>query len=225
MKFALTSVALLVVMFAVATSCSITKKSGDYACTTSADCNSGRECSEGFCVLHGTSIDASQQPIDARSNIDGGGSNSCPSACTSCSGTGTTKTCTIDCAASGTCGQKVTCPAGYICDVKCNVAGACTKGVACPATGACNVTCSANDSCTGGPSGVTCGTGKCDVQCSGQSSCKDVTCGASCACDVTCTGQNSCGFQNVSCTSNACRSGAGGACSSTVNPDVCDTCP
>ncbi len=226
MKLALTGVALLVLVFGITTSCSITKKSGEYACTTSADCNSGRECSEGFCVLKGTAIDASTQlPIDApKHNIDGG-TNGCPSACTSCTGSGTLKTCTIDCATSGTCDQKVTCPAGYICDVKCNADGACTRGVACPATGACNVTCSANNACTGGNGGVTCGAGKCDVQCSGQGSCKGVTCGSSCACDVICTGQNSCGFQNVTCTSNACRSGTGGACSSTANPSVCDSCP
>ncbi len=220
MKLALTGVALLVIMFAVATSCSITKKSGDYACTSSADCNSGRECSEGFCVLAGTSIDASASIDAPHTNPDGGGgsgSSACPAGCTSCDLAA--KTCTIDCAAGADCSATVKCPEGYKCDVKCDEQNGCRQGVICGGATSCTVECSSQGTCQG----VVCGAGKCDVQCTGQGSCKGVSCGTSCACDVECTGTNSCGQQQVQCTANVCRKLAGG-CSSTQAAQ-CDSCP
>lgn len=150
--------------------CSIDHRTGDYACSSQRDCNSGRECVNGFCIVPG-SIDAS---------VDG-----CPGRCTSCNMA--THTCTIDCAATN-CAARVACPAGWACAVKCNVDGACGNGVTCAGTTSCSVDCTTKNTC----SDVACGTGKCSVNCSGDRACRAVRCNSSCACDVKCGGSRSC---------------------------------
>jgi len=190
-------------------SCAINHKSGDYACTITADCNDGRQCVDGFCIVPG-SIDAAV----FRDAHVGGDGNGCPAGCTSCNVT--THSCTIDCSQnSGGCNNKVTCPAGWACNVQCNVDNSCRNGVSCTGTTSCDITCSAKSSCQN----IQCGTGKCNVTCSGVQSCQAVACGNSCACDVTCLGSQSCA-DTIQCTATACKLGLG--CTSL--PAACHSC-
>ncbi len=210
MKLVLAGLA-LVLSFALAASCSITHRTGDYACTKNSDCNSGRECVDGFCVISGTSTpDAPISNSDARLGDAG---NSCPSQCTSCNPG--THSCVIDCANGANCQGNVACPTGWTCDVKCDTDNSCRNGVTCTGSTSCTVECTGKMSCQG----VQCGTGACDVQCSGPSSCKAVACGSSCACDVRCIGANSCS-DAVMCSSQACRIGLG----CTSFPQACHSC-
>lgn len=202
------------IVFALASSCSITHKSGDFACTKTSDCNSGRDCVDGFCVVSGTEIDSPAASDGHGSGSgSGSGSNGCPAQCTSCN-VGA-KTCVIDCMDTD-CSNAIACPAGYSCDVKCDTDNSCRNGVQCAGTTSCTVECSGKNACQN----VQCGTGKCDVECSGTQSCKNVTCGSSCACDVKCTGTSACLAGGITCTAPACRIGVG--CSSL--PTTCHSC-
>lgn len=202
--------AVLGIVIAIVTGCSINHRSGDYTCTKPSDCATGRTCStDGFCIVIG-SIDAPGH-VDAP-KVDGA---ACPAGCTSCNVT--QKTCTIDCGITS-CSSSVTCPAGYHCDIQCKTDNACRNGVNCLAAASCSVECTGNSSCRN----VQCGPGPCDVGCSGPSSCSsEILCNNSCQCDVTCTGTGSCATPPV-CTSLQCRSGTG--CTSV--PALChSTCP
>ena len=200
----------LVIALVLLAACSIQHRTGEYACTKQSDCNNGRTCTDGFCVLPGGGNPDAPKTVDGATHAD---ANGCPPGCSTCD---TTKhTCTIDCRSSN-CNGAVACPAGYKCDIQCDTDNSCRNGVDCTAALSCNVTCSGNSSCRN----VSCGLGPCDVSCSGPSSCRGVACGNSCACDVTCTGSQSCGDTAV-CTSFACKSGLG--CTSV--PTVCHSCP
>ena len=196
------------IVFALASSCSITHKSGDFACIKTSDCNTGRDCVDGFCVVSGTEQVDSPMTSDSR----GSGSNGCPAQCTSCSVS--QHTCVIDCMGTD-CSGAIACPAGYSCDVKCDTDNSCRNGVQCAGTTSCLVECSGKNACQN----VQCGTSKCDVECTGTQSCKAVSCGSSCACDVKCIGTSSCG-DTVNCSAAACRIGLG--CSSL--PPTCHSC-
>lgn len=200
----------LVIALALLAACSIQHRSGEYACTKQSDCNNGRTCTDGFCVLPGGGGPDAPKSIDAPSHGD---SASCPAGCSTCN-VGQ-KTCTIDCRSSN-CNGQVACPAGYKCDIQCDTDNSCRNGVDCTAALSCNITCSGGNTCRN----VECGLGPCDVACSGVSSCRGVACNSSCACDVTCTGNQSCS-DTIACTSLACKSGLG--CTSV--PTVCHSCP
>lgn len=211
MKLAVAISVQVALVFALAASCSITHKSGDFSCTKSADCNTGRVCVDGFCVVSGTeTIDAPVAPGDS--------GNGCPANCSSCDVSA--HTCVIDCANGSNCTGPVVCPVGYKCNVKCDTDNACRNGVTCTGTTSCKVECSGKSSCAG----VHCGTGRCDVECTGTQSCKnDINCEASCGCDVRCSGTQSCGNSALSCTPG-CRIGVSGdGCTSL--PLTCHTCP
>ena len=188
--------------------CSVQHRSEEYACTKQSDCNSGRTCVGGFCVLDGT-IDAK---IDSPGMGSGDAGNGCPAGCSACNPQ--QHTCTIDCRSSN-CNGAVTCPTGYHCDIQCDTDNSCRNGVMCQGGLSCNITCSGNSSCRN----VACGLGPCDVNCSGPSSCRGVACNSSCACDVTCTGSQSCS-DTIQCTSLACKVGLG--CTSV--PTTCHSC-
>lgn len=190
---------------AVGSSCSVTHRSGDYACTSTKDCTGSRVCDNGFCIVPG-SIDAPGPPKDS-----GSGSNGCPTGCSSCNVT--QKQCTIDCRSSS-CNGQVTCPTGYHCDIKCDVDGSCRNGVNCQTASSCTVECTAGNACQN----VQCGLGPCDVMCTGQGSCRGVSCNQSCACDVICNSGADC--SNVQCTSPTCINGSG--CSSVIA--FCHSC-
>jgi hypothetical protein len=204
-----TGIAILLALAVSTPACDVHHKSGDYACTKNIDCDSGRTCNDGFCVVTGT-VDA---PRGDGPRGDAMGSASCPAGCTTCNLT--QKTCTINCMAGANCTNTVTCPAGYKCEILCNTDNSCRNGVNCQLGQACNVECTGKQSCQG----VQCGAGPCDVACMGVASCKGVSCNASCACDVTCTGNQSCG-DAVSCSSPACDTGSG----CTSGPLFCHSC-
>ncbi|MFT3696899.1 MAG: hypothetical protein QM831_27405 [Kofleriaceae bacterium] len=213
----------LLLCFALVMGCSITHRTNDYACTTSSDCNSGRVCDNGFCVVSGSElVDApTGTHPDAPKNNDGGQQNNCPPGCTSCNTT--TKQCVIDCSASNAnCDGQVTCPAGWYCDVKCDIDNSCRAGVECAGTTGCRVECSGKGSCQD----VQCGTSRCDIECSGPQSCRDtIECNQSCGCDVSCTGAQSCPDGAVDCTSVACIGTSGKGCSSTSQVCHSSNCP
>jgi len=195
---------------AVGLGCSIDRRSDTFACVKNSDCNSGRQCVDGFCVVEGN------QPIDAAPGSGSG--NTCPASCTSCStNTAGQKTCDINCEQSDCSQGGITCPAGFACTVECNGNNDCRNGVSCGSALSCTVTCSNDQTCNK----VTCGSGACNVTCSGKNSCQTVDCGNACACDVTCSGQQSC--LDVTCGhDDACPDGANG-CSSTLDL-FCNTC-
>lgn len=204
----------LAIQAAVVFSCSISHRTNDYACTSTADCNSGRVCSDGYCVVNGTElVDAFTPPKDGQNNHpDAPNTNGCPDACTSCDVS--TKQCTIDCNVDGSnCNDQVVCPAGWDCDVKCDTDNSCRAGVACAGTTGCKVECTGRGSCED----VQCGTSRCEVDCIGSQTCRSaIECNQSCGCDVKCTGNQSCPQGEVDCTSVACRSGNGCSSSSVV---------
>ena len=120
------------VVFALASSCSITHKSGDFACTKTSDCNTGRDCVDGFCVvlrhradrfadwnrrgtarqrqrqqrLPGAVHELQRQPEDVRDRLPGRRRLQRPGRL----------------------------PAGYSCDVKCDTDNSCRNGVECAGT-------------------------------------------------------------------------------------------
>jgi hypothetical protein len=211
MKLAVLTIGLATLLaIAVSTpACDVHHKSGDYACAKNIDCESGRICNDGFCIVTG-SIDAA---VSDGPRGDATGSNGCPPGCTTCNVS--QKTCTINCMAGANCTNTVACPAGYKCDILCNTDNSCRNGVNCQPGQSCSIECTGKQSCQG----VECGSGPCDVTCTGIASCKGVSCNSSCACDVSCTGMQSCG-DAVSCTSPACDTGLG--CTST--PLFCHSC-
>ncbi|HEY5922609.1 MAG TPA: hypothetical protein VIV11_13100 [Kofleriaceae bacterium] len=202
-----TFVALVVAIAALSSSCSIRHRSDQYACTVNTDCDGGRICDNGYCIVPG-SIDA-PKPTDARPPGD---ANNCPDQCTTCNVA--LKTCSINCQQAN-CNNAVTCPPGYKCDIMCNTDNACRNGINCQMAASCNIDCTGKQSCEN----VQCGSGPCDVGCIGPASCRNVRCNNSCACDVVCTGNQSCA-EGIVCSSLACRSGSG--CTSV--PAFCHAC-
>jgi hypothetical protein len=211
---------------ALALSCSIDKRSDAFACTTTSECDSGRQCVDGFCVVTG----GSNAPIDAPKggNPDAPGKpldapgDTCPAQCTTCSVD--QKTCNIDCTTTDCNNGTVMCPPGYACTIACGAQNACQKGIDCQQAKSCDIACSGRDSCQT----IECGSGACDVMCSGPRSCSQtVDCGNSCACDVTCTGGTvnsmACQGADITCGQNDTCVGEPNGCSSTLIPG-CDTC-
>lgn len=217
MKLILTWLAVLCVAAITAGSCSIDHKSGEYECTKQADCQTGRQCIGGYCVVPGGVVDAKPmtdgpkadaRPIDAPMDF-------CPPQCTSC---GPDKTCNIDCGMTNCNGNSaIVCPAGYNCSITCSTNNACANGIDCSAATSCAITCGGQGSCRG----IECGTGDCDVKCTGQNSCRGVDCGDSCACDVSCALNSACEF--LTCSSPLCDP-IGRGCTS-MGSASCDTCP
>lgn len=199
---------------ALVAGCSVNHRSGDFACEKQADCASGRNCIDGFCVA--TQADASVQdsmPIDAGPAID---ANLCPMQCTSCALD--SKTCNIDCARNGgACNGPVRCPDGWACNVLCSTNSSCRNGVTCPEGRSCNITCSGRASCNK----FTCGSGPCNVDCTGLNSCTDLSCGSACACDITCAISAAC--TGLTCKlDKECMQDRG--CTSASLP-ICNSCP
>ena len=207
---ALASVALL---FA----CSITHRSGDYACTEQKDCETGRVCMQNFCVVSGAGIDAptgGSGHVDAPPNPHPDAGNGCPPGCSTCN-TGE-HTCDIECGAVGAanCNSPITCPQGWTCNIDCKTNQACRAGITCTGSVACNITCSGAGACRD----ITCGGGPCDVQCTGSNSCtRNILCEDSCMCDVVCsgTGDQTCAQQpDGACGTFACNDTVNGGCRS-----------
>jgi hypothetical protein len=154
----------LLALLALTPSCSVSRRSTAFACSSDADCDADRVCSRGYCA--------------ERTIVAPPPSNGCPAGCTSCDLDD--GTCTIKCTANRPCGR-VTCPPGFSCLISCDT-GACSE-IDCTAGGDCEVTCDGENAC---PS-VRCGTGACDVGCSGAGACGLLDCGRSCRCDQVCS--------------------------------------
>jgi hypothetical protein len=209
----LTWVIALVALAAAANSCAINRKSSQYECSTTADCDPGRVCRDGLCVVSGSGgPDAPPGPNDGGSP-DGEDPRACPDQCTECADG---KVCTIDCAAGANCEGEIACPPGWNCRVRCNEPNACRNGVDCSGSASCDVQCTAPGTCRD----VACGPGRCNVNCAGQSSCRDIDCGDSCACEVKCQfGTGAC--TGITCSALQCGTGFGGC---TTQFPSCNTC-
>ena len=146
-------------------------QSGDFECTSNDQCQDGRACDRGYCVM--TSIDA---PLP------------CPEPCDTCNLLA--RECTIVCDNPNSC-DTARCPPGFDCTIQCSANNACDN-VDCSDAESCQITCSGPGSCDS----IECSNGPCDITCSGSSSCAQVDCTGSCSCDVSCAGSAAC---NTSC--------------------------
>ena len=177
------SVLALLLCGAVATSCFVSTRSGDLACSTTSDCQSPRVCESGYCV-----IDVNACPAvcnggcgsDGTCNVNGGGGDSitCPPG----------KTCNITCTGDA-CGS-ITCTNAAKCTIMCVGSNACNN-ITCGA-GDCIITCEGTNACND----VTCGTqksGRCRVGCVGTSACGNITCSSTCDCVVDGCAAGDCG--------------------------------
>jgi hypothetical protein len=202
----------LTALVAMLAACSVERRSEQFACTEPADCESGRRCIDGWCVVEGDApiVDGSSGGSDAPADA-----LECPPGCTRCDGA----VCVIECTEPNSCATRIVCPPGVACRVRCTGAASCAGGVDCASAPTCQIQCATEGTCRGA---LLCGDGPCDISCSGGGSCiAGVSCESSCACSVTCQGSNSCS-PAAACPADACRSGAG---CSTDPAAACDTCP
>lgn len=235
MKLVALWLAVVVIAAAAAGSCSVSHRSGDFACENANDCRDDRICSDGFCVLR-RPVDAGVDPrpdAPPPPPIDAG--PVCPAQCTSCDVD--TKSCIVNCAVDDElCTRRITCPAGWSCDIACSRRGSCNSTVDCTDATACTISCSAAQTCANVTCGdtackldctgtdsclnVDCGSGTCDVRCEGFRACDAVNCGKACACDVACGLDANC--IDVTCPSIICEDGDFGCTSQVL---TCNTCP
>ena len=170
-------------------SCRTERVSDNFTCFDDDDCDSGRICDTGYCVV-------GNRPADARM-ID---AEVCPAICAT-----TCNLQTRECPISGTGSGSIQCPPNWNCDITCPTAGAC-GAIMCSGATSCKVNCASADACLG----ILCGTADCNIQCTGQNACGNITC-TSGDCTATCTGVDACG--NLSCTTGNCTetcTGGGG---------------
>ena len=202
--------------FATASSCSIDHKSGDFECTTQADCTGGRQCMDGYCVVPGGVIDAPKTGDGPRPDAPRPDApmSMCPAQCSSCDEN--TKECVIDCAVTNCVNTTIVCPTGWNCDIECSTPNSCRNGVNCSNAKSCDISCTGQGSCRQLVSGI----GPMKVKCEAQGSCRGVNCDASCACDVTCSDPAECSF--LTCSTPSCGV-LGGGCTS--QRQGCETCP
>ncbi len=197
--------------------CQIDRRSPGFACDTTADCEGGRICDQGWCVDTGSPPDADPNQPDADPNAPDAGATDafvCPSVCSSCD---IDNFCIMNCPTAGSCPTPVVCPPGVRCKVECNGIGSCAGGIDCSAAISCRIECTQQDSCGGL---ITCGDGLCRVECMGASSCTGgIDCDQSCACDTFCTGTGSCTIAPLCPGPPQCQ---GGDCSSLQGQ--CNTC-
>jgi hypothetical protein len=189
-------------------SCRIDRPSESLVCYGHADCETGRICEGGYCIV-------GVLPADAR-DLDAA---VCPSVCN-----GSCNFSTSTCMIIGT-GSNVTCPTGWNCHIECPTANAC-GAVNCGSAASCDIECTAGNACAS----ISCMTKNCDVTCTGANACGNISCTsgnctAACSggnnlavcgsltcgagnCTRTCTGTNACGTMN--CAGGACTEVCGG---------------
>ncbi len=189
-------------------------------CEAADQCIGAQVCLEGYCADSNVLRCEGGQPVivdanvtDVSTPVDATGL--CNQACPN--GTCIGGVCTIDCSATDTCDNDITCPANLPCRVICGDSS-CAKKIICTAAASCDVDCVGSGSCA---EEIECAADRdCDVTCSGQNSCrKKVKCADSCSCDIACTGSGSC-VEEPECQGALCR--IGNACTSQVAG--CNTC-
>jgi hypothetical protein len=207
---------ILAALVATVTACSVDRRSEQFACTEPTDCEAGRRCIEGWCVLgtDGPIVDGPPGADDASSDAPTDAFQ-CPPACTRCDG----DVCVFECTEPNSCSTRIVCPPGVACHVRCSGAAACAGGVDCASATTCQIQCATEGTCRGA---LLCGDGPCNISCSGAGSCiAGVNCESSCSCSVTCQGSNSCS-PAAACPADACRAGSG---CKTDPSAACNTCP
>lgn len=114
----------------------------------------------GEVVLGGSDGSAGDAAIDADGTAPDGSPFTCPSGCTSCTGT----TCNILCDLLHPCSKPITCPPGGPCHVTCNALDICSqRTISCAKASSCLVDCTQFHACE--TMGVDCGNGACRVDC------------------------------------------------------------
>jgi hypothetical protein len=213
------AVALATACLALA-ACSIDKRSSAFSCTTTSECDTGRECVDGFCVEVGSGGSPDAQVPHGDATVTHDAPEQCPPQCATCSVA--QQTCNIDCTTTNCDSAVVQCPTGYDCTIACGMSQSCRKGIDCTTAKSCEITCSGQQSCEN----IECGDGACDLMCIGPKSCSGtLDCNDSCACDINCSGAQACQGADTTCGQmGACVGAQPNSCSSTIDP-ICDTCP
>lgn len=176
----------LALVVVVSASCFVDRASDRFECTDPSQCEAGRTCSEGFCI------------------VDEG--TKCPASCNAGCIPGQ-RECSVVCNAVTECGQ-IECPDGWECDIVCDGPGACGD-IRCEGDANCYLTCITSSSC----GAITCGNGVCDVGCNEANACGPIDCTDACACDVDCS-LGDCGAQSCP-SSEGIECISGDACDST----------
>lgn len=114
----------------------------------------------GSIVVGGDGASAEDAAIDADGSAPDGAPFTCPSGCTSCTGT----TCNILCDGTHPCSSPIACPPGVPCHVTCDATGVCSQhNISCAKASSCRVDCTQFHACQ--MMGVDCGGGACRLDC------------------------------------------------------------
>jgi len=185
--------------------CSIDRRSDQYRCGNADECEPGRRCESGWCVIE-----------DGTPGADGGADAFlCPKVCDEC----IAGVCVFVCRRPNDCANRIVCPPGVPCRIHCDGKDSCGGGVDCTAATGCDVECVAPGACQGS---IACGNGRCRIACTLNGTCTGgVDCQRACACDVTCSGTGACDPE-ASCPDRGTACDSGGGCVSA--PDDCATC-
>jgi hypothetical protein len=187
-------------------------------CSASTDCTGGQVCrDDGWCAMP----EIKDCPKNGAATVDAASMTNTPDARSLCeqgcsNGDCVGGVCVIDCSATSSCQNDVTCPANVPCRIVCGHQ-ACVGKISCGQASSCEIKCNGDSSCR---DDILCNANRCDVDCSGPNSCQKRTrCTNACACEVTCTGSGSCS-EASECPSSTCRIGNG--CS--TQPTGCNDC-
>ncbi len=142
---------------AVVAACFIDRKTTDFECTTTDDCDGDLVCRDSYCIVDEGTDDI---PTDDLPTDDV--PIECPPDCDECDPNG--NVCLVLCSSSDRCGD-FECPEGWECQILCQGPGACGD-ITCE-DGPCNVQCSGANAC---------GTVDCRLACSCDVTCDDLSC-------------------------------------------------
>jgi hypothetical protein len=174
-----------VLAFLLAGSCLLDRRSTDFECTQSTDCETGRVCEGGFCIRASLDCDGARCSANCDDETPCG-ALVCPAGFS----------CNFDCDSPGAC-TSIDCSEAAFCDIDCTAPNACGP-VVCgrDGTGECDIECTAQNACAG----ITCDDAcKCDVDCDiGGDGCEQPsTCPAT---GVDCDdGDNGCDSSDAGC--------------------------
>lgn len=154
---------------AVVAACFIDRKTTDFECSTTDECDGDLVCRDNYCIVDDGSDDTSDDlPIE------------CPPDCSECNPA--SRVCLFVCTSSDRCGD-IQCPEGWECQILCQGSQAC--GTITCEDGPCNVQCTGNNACEIVDCRLACA---CDVLCD-DLACEDARCpivdGKNCTADGT----------------------------------------